>query len=209
MLPAPARAGSGPGPTVPGIHGPETIPTRPADTVSAVPDDPFTTLGLEPRFDLDASAIERAYLTRVARLHPDLAAADPDAPGRAASLNDARAALADPERRAEALLARLGGPGKTEDKSLPAGFLAHILETREAVEEAAESGDPQRMELWRRQAAARREEIIAQVASLFASARAGDAATLRPIREKLNAWRYVERLVERLDAPQGSPPPMV
>jgi molecular chaperone HscB len=170
-------------------------------------DNPFHILGVDARFDLDADGVERAYLTRMSRLHPDVASGAPDALGRAALLNEARAVLADPERRAEALLAVLGGAGKTQDKSLPAGFLTEILETHEAVEAAAESGDAGEVARWREEAAARRRAMIDEVSILFAAARAGDAAHLKRVRERLNAWRYIERLVERLDAPERAHPP--
>src|SRR5262245_27211412 len=117
---------------------------------------------------------------RAAAVHPDLAA-DEEA-DRAAGLNKARATLEDPERRAGALLARLGGPGKSEDKSLPAGFLMSIMETREAVEEALGSKDPSARARWEAWAQEQRGEHQRRVASLFAAVGdSRDAATLRAI----------------------------
>jgi molecular chaperone HscB len=164
-----------------------------------VSDDPFEVLGLAPRYDLDASAIQRAYLARAAAVHPDLVA-DDEAQGGAAVLNKAKAMLVDPERRANALLTRLGGPGKSEDKSLPAGFLMSIMETREAVEEALASKDPAQRGRWEAWAQEQRGEYERRVVSLFAGVGdSRDPATLRAIRQELNAWRYIERLIEQLD----------
>ena len=160
--------------------------------------DPFDVLGLPPAFRLDASTLERAFLSRVARLHPD-AGGDDDG-GLAAEINEARAALADPERRANALLARLGGPGKEADKGLPGGFLAHIMEVREQIEADLAASGPEARARWRAWAAARRDEYVARVGVLFAGAGDPAAAASRvEIRRELNAWRYIERLVEQLD----------
>ncbi|CAG0955213.1 hypothetical protein PHYC_00425 [Phycisphaerales bacterium] len=155
--------------------------------------DPFAVLGLSPGFDLDRQAIERAYLRKAAALHPD--AAGEASSEQAADLNRARAALADSERRAEALLRRLGGPEKERDKSLPTGFLMEIMEVREQVEAAlAEADEPGRAH-WRAWALDQRSEYERRISELF---RAGPPP-LTEIRKTLNAWRYVERLLEQLD----------
>ncbi len=168
--------------------------------------DPFDLLGLPPTFDLDRAAIDRAYLSRAAAVHPDLAAGDPEAPRRSALLNRARSILSDPESRAAALLARLGGPSKESDRSLPDGFLAEILEVREEIEAAARSTDHAARARWEAWADERRAAHIAEISRLFA---APDAPPLRAIRMELNAWRYVERLIEQLDtageAPRAGP----
>jgi len=163
--------------------------------------DPFDVLGLPPGFRLDAPTLERAFLSRVARLHPDaLGGGGDDDGGLAAEINEARAALANPERRANALLARLGGPGKEADRALPGGFLGHIMEVREEIERDLAASGPEARERWMDWAAARRDEYMARVDVLFAGA--GDppaGASLVEIRRELNAWRYLERLVEQLD----------
>ena len=70
--------------------------------------DPFSLLGLTPSFELDPGELETRYLARVRQFHPDRATNRTDAqpaddPALAtARLNDARAILADPERRAQA-----------------------------------------------------------------------------------------------------------
>lgn len=168
--------------------------------------DPFDTLGLKATFDLDAPAIRRAYLARVAAVHPDSAqldAAQADAADDArstATLNDAKRTLEDPERRASALLARLGGPTKEQDKSLPAGFLMDIMELRKGVEDALASGRADARERVAQDAASRREVHIARVSEMFRSlGPTPDRAALVAIRTELNAWRYVERLIEQLD----------
>lgn len=169
--------------------------------------DAFDILGLEPRFDLGAPAIRRAYLARIAALHPDSAHrtgsddADHADGGRAsAALHQAKATLEDPERRANALLARMGGPAKEQEKSLPPGFLMETMEMRERIESALASRDPDARAAIEREAADRRAAHIARVTSLFlALPTSASPESLRAIRTELNAWRYVERLIEQLD----------
>lgn len=157
-------------------------------------------LGLEPTFALDAATIRRAYLARVAAIHPDSTTSDEDGGRSSAALHDAKATLEDPERRAAALLARLGGPSKEQDKSLPPGFLIQTMEMRERIESALASGDADARSAIERDAAARRAAHIARTAELFLAARASPSVqSLRAIRVELNAWRYIERLIEQLD----------
>lgn len=170
--------------------------TNPDDT------DPFELLGLAPSFDIDAATLGTAYLALVARLHPDIAQGDAEASRRSAAANRARSVLEDPELRAGALLKRLGGPSKEADRSLPPGFLADILELREEIEAAQTSGDPLQVEKWRVWAATRRTEYVRQIADLFRrcnTAAPDPAPLLKEVRMELNAWRYVERLIEQLE----------
>lgn len=169
-----------------------------------MPNDPFDILGLEPRFGLAEDQIERAYLTRIASAHPDRADDAPDL-GRSADLNEARRTLLNPERRAAALLARLGGPDAAEDKSLPDGFLMEIMETRNEIEqELADDPSPRTRAKWQARAEQQRRQYADRVSALFdrAAPEPGndpDPAALREIRTMLNAWRYIERLIEQLD----------
>ncbi|MCC5823093.1 MAG: hypothetical protein LAT64_07700 [Phycisphaerales bacterium] len=161
--------------------------------------DPFGVLGLPRRFGLSDSEIESAFLARLAGAHPDLAGESSSMD--AAALTEARATLADPERRAGALLALLGGASASEDRSLPDGFLMEMMELREAVEEEIGSGGPGARARWEAFAEARRAGHIGRVAELFEAA---EASNLRPellaaVRLELNAWRYTERLIEQLD----------
>ncbi|MFM9959561.1 MAG: iron-sulfur cluster co-chaperone HscB C-terminal domain-containing protein [Phycisphaerales bacterium] len=169
--------------------------------------DPFDILGLPARFDLDGSALHRAWLAGSARLHPDRPgqSSEPDTElaqklAELAALNRAKSVLADPIQRAEALLERLGGgePSKESDKSLPEGFLLDMLEVREQVEQAAASRnliEMARLEVW---AGQKRQEAIETVRGLFAAHTAGDRAALVGVRREINAWRYIERLIEQL-----------
>lgn len=157
----------------------------------------FGILGLEPRFDLDPSVIERAALGKLSAAHPDLVA---DAGDQAADVNEARDKLLDPESRANHLLELLGGPTSAQDKSLPDGFLQLMMMERMEIDgDIAANGEPAR-ERWYAQAQARRDAIVERVSAMFACEDTSDGA-LRGIRLALNEWRYLERLVEQLGEP--------
>ncbi len=167
--------------------------------------DPFAVLGLERHYAIDRPRLQRAYLSEAAKWHPDRFA-DPierrQAEQRSAEVNRAREILEDDEQRAEALLALLGGPGKSDDKSLPDGFLMDILEVRQQLEAAMESGDAQgkrEVEQW---ADGQRGQYRRRVGELFDEAGPGRGSeALRAIRHELNAWRYIERLIEQIEPP--------
>ena len=159
--------------------------------------DPFTALGLPARFDLTDQAVESAFLARLGAVHPDLAGDDTALD--AAALTEARAVLSDPEQRAAALLAALGGPGASDDRSLPDGFLMEMMALRESVEEDLAAGGDAR-DRWSVWAQERRAQHVAAVATLFDAM--SDPPTpdqLGAVRLELNAWRYTERLIEQLD----------
>lgn len=160
--------------------------------------DAFDELGMRPGFEVDEDEIERAVLTRLAEVHPDVSG-DDRAAIESARINAARHALIDPERRAWTLLRRLTGGAAMQDRSLPEGFLPEIMEVREAIEAATASHDEAEVSRWRSWAAARREEHIARVGEMFRQM--GDSpppdAVVAMVRE-LNAWRYIERLLEQI-----------
>jgi molecular chaperone HscB len=158
--------------------------------------DPFAVLGLHASFDIDPGAVERAYLARAAAMHPDVLGDNDEAASASAQLNRAKAVLLNPEKRANALLELMGGPSKEQDKSLPPGFLAEVMELREQIEEGLERGERER---WQRWGEEQRAEYAQRVRALFAAVGAGDAPGLQGIRTALNAWRYIERLIEQLD----------
>ena len=193
-----------------------------SDRHDAAPN-PFAHLGLPVRFTLDQGAIDRAYLARAARQHPDQAGADAfDAAGfsadpseaddRMAALNRARHTLADDERRARAVLALAGA--SAGDRDLPPGFLMQMMELREqieaefaaaaACEDRAETARVRaRWEAWARDRraghAADIAPILDRVGAAIDAGRAPDPDDVSEAGRVLNAWRYAERLLEQLD----------
>lgn len=156
-------------------------------------------MGLEARFEVEPSRVERAYLRLVAGLHPDADGSGEEDEAKAAALNRARAVLLNPEKRAQEMLRVIGGTPGVEEKALPPGFLMEIMETREEVEAALAGGDEAARAKWREWAASQRAAYVVKVGALFEAARAEPEAPRRQLREALNAWRYIERLAEQLE----------
>src|ERR1039458_6370306 len=109
--------------------------------------DPFATLGIEARFDVDLAAIERTHRELSRALHPDKyvgsgASERRAALGKAVEVNEAWRVVRDPIRRAVALLALRGVTldEKSETKAEPE-FLMEMLEQREALAEAKQARD--------------------------------------------------------------------
>jgi hypothetical protein len=188
-----------------------------------MPDDPFAMLGLPRSFDLDPAVIRRAHLERVTALRASAGSAPSVAEGglepggqragtiedRLAELNRARALLEDAEQRANALLDVLGGPGRDRDRTLPPGFLERMLEVNERVEAAVAGHDQPEIHRLLDEVEAQRHGHIRRVGELFARladpACAGESGVmLGQVRSELNAWRYIERLIERLERAEDS-----
>ncbi|MBX3385144.1 MAG: hypothetical protein KF768_01085 [Phycisphaeraceae bacterium] len=168
--------------------------------------DPFASLGLERRFDLDAAAIQRAFAVRSADVHARDASED-ERDSTLSEINRAKALIEHPESRADTLLLLLGGPTRETERSLPDGFLQEMMEVRQTMEEeieaASESDARAVSDKWEVWAEARRAGHEARVAAMFREGcSSGDQpsrAALRAIRRELNAWRYIERMIEQLD----------
>jgi len=179
--------------------------------VSAVanPADHFERLGLPRRFSLDPAEVERQYLARSRAVHPDFHQESSGGERRAslelsAALNESYAVLKDPFRRAEHLLALLGGPSASDHKQMDPMFLAEMLELREEIEELRQSaGDRAGMES---QLAGRRAALFGEVGEHFAKAAGlseddpGRAQLLTKVRQRLNALKYVQGLLRDLRA---------
>jgi molecular chaperone HscB len=106
--------------------------------------DPFDTLGLPPRFDLEAKELETRYRDLLRTLHPDKhmqagATQRRESLSRSVDVNDAYRVLKDELKRAGALLARYGKreKGDPQDPEL----LMEIMELREALETAKRARD--------------------------------------------------------------------
>jgi len=108
----------------------------------------FELFGLEPRFRVDAAALDRAYRQLQSAVHPDRHAAANDEQQRralqsSARVNEAYRTLKDPVARAEYLLS-LHGRGTADDaadRTLDVEFLEEQLERREKASEAADAQD--------------------------------------------------------------------
>ncbi|HYD02510.1 MAG TPA: iron-sulfur cluster co-chaperone HscB C-terminal domain-containing protein [Phycisphaerales bacterium] len=157
--------------------------------------DAFDLLGVDARFNLTPGEVRAAYLAKARSRGGDAGAEESED----AALNAAKMALSDPEARANLLLARLGGPSKEVNRGLPDGFLMSMMEAREELEAAAARRDSAGIEKWRVWAERERDGHVARVGALFGGTGGRpDGKTLAAIRQELNAWRYIERMLEQI-----------
>ena len=174
---------------------------------------PYQALGLPLSFEVDLSLAHQRYIAASAANHPDRFT-DPldqaDAAERSALINDAYRTLKDPASRAEALLALLGGPAKESDKSLPPDLLMEMMEAREGLDEAKDTGDQSQINKWRDWATQRHAVHLSRIAELFSQltppgqppmpsqdiSNATTQAMLKAVRTELNALRYFERMIQ-------------
>lgn len=170
-------------------------------------DDPFETLGLMRRYDLDETELERRYRDLQRELHPDRHGKAPAAERvlrlqKAVEVNEAYRTLRDPQRRAECLLSLLSGAGASApnpDHAADPELLMEMMELREALSEAK---------------AVRDAALVARLASQVEStrdaarielSRAFDALAESPKREALESTRalvsrlkYYQRFLEEV-----------
>lgn len=172
--------------------------------------DPFSLLGLEPRFDLDLAAAEVRHRELSRALHPDRHAGSSagerrQALSKAIEVNDALRVLKDPVRRAEALLHRSGVRLAEEGGEPPASpdFLMEMLELREelgaarsAANLSAIRGIAKRVET--RETAVERE--LAAAFAILSQDSSGRTVNAEQIARRLGELRYFRRLLSEARA---------
>ena len=161
---------------------------------------PFATLGIDARFDVDLSAVEKTHRELSRALHPDryLGASASErraALGKAVEVNEAWRVVRDTIRRAEALLAARGVTIRegNEPKADPE-FLMEMLEQREALAEARQARD---LTAVTRLAHAIQERSTAAEAALSQGFARGESSSLIG---KLGELRFYRRFLDEVSA---------
>lgn len=162
---------------------------------------PFALLGVESRFDLDLSALEKTHRELSRALHPDKFAQSTASERRAAlekaaAVNEAWRTLRDPIKRAEALF-RMHGIAVGEDnepKSTPT-FLMDVLEMREELSEARQKKDLEKVRKLGADMKKRLEGAQKKLADGF-SAKTDPLALLPALGE----MRFYKRFLDEVDA---------
>lgn len=165
--------------------------------------DPFATLGVAPRFDLDLGELERRHRELSRALHPDRHASSPASErrmslSRAIEVNTAYRALKDPVKRAESLLVASGIKVGEQNEPGPSNEL--LLEMMEAREELAEVVNAKNLGgvLKLGEAMRKREQsVIVALAAAFASP---DADGLARAVTLLGELRYTRRFLDEVSA---------
>ena len=163
---------------------------------------PFATLGLPPKYDLDLVAAEKTHRELSRALHPDrfvnAGASERRATlNKAVEVNEAWRVVRDPIRRAEALLALAGtATGEDDAGAAPTDpeFLMEMLEQREALAEAKQARDLARVKAMAEVIEARSRSVEGTLGTGFAR---GEAASLVG---KLSELRFYRRFLDEVSA---------
>lgn len=161
---------------------------------------PFATLGVPERYEIDLPSLEKTHRELSRALHPDKYAGSGaserrDSLTKAVAVNEAFRVLRDPIARAEALF-RLRGiaVGETVEPKPDPEFLMEMLEQREALQDARAEGD--------------RAKLRALVESIERSADAAERALAEgfsaganaDLVKKLGELRFFHRFLEEASA---------
>lgn len=167
--------------------------------------DPFATLGLEPRFNIDAHGLEQRHRELSRALHPDRFSGAPAAErrlslNRAIEVNDAFRLLRDPIRRAEALLrlANIAVGEREEPKASPT-LLMDMMESREALAEAAHDKDLQKIQALGEAMQKRQQSVLTRLGHGFDEAKDKPEA-LKALVPLLGELRYIRRFLDEVSA---------
>lgn len=163
---------------------------------------PFELLGLPAGWEVDRKQLKRQLLKLSRAVHPDFfATAEESTRQRAedasAALNAAHDTLGDDFKRANHLVASLGGPSESDERQMPQAFLMQVLEWNEVLEDAqgAKPGSAEWIvmeQLAGELATERQARVTAIAAQLTPLPSKGDASLLAT-RQELNAVRYIDR----------------
>ncbi|MEN4918845.1 Fe-S protein assembly co-chaperone HscB [Achromobacter spanius] len=160
-------------------------------------DDHFSLFGLPARFDLDAKALESAWRTVAAQVHPDRYATASPAERRvamqwAARANEAYRQLRDPLLRARYLCEQAGVDLQTESNtSMDTAFLMQQMTWREMLDDARE--DDGALQALQSELDDARTEMRATLTRLLDEEQDYATAGL-----KVREWMFVEKLAQEL-----------
>jgi len=164
--------------------------------------DPFATLGIERRFDVDLTALEKRHRELSRAFHPDKHAGGMPsekraALARAADVNEAWRVVRDPVRRAEALFALAGIPvGEDREPKAAPAFLMEMMEQREALAEAQGAGDRDLVARLAEAIHARARETQTILTRVFAE----PGEDLAPHLHRLGELRFYARFLDEVSA---------
>jgi molecular chaperone HscB len=169
--------------------------------------DPFATLGLARRYDLDKAELERRYRDLQHALHPDKYTGAPTSERtmtlrKAVEVNEAYRVLRDDSKRAEALLAALGGGAATSEREAAAPALLHeMMELREALSDARQARDAHAVAELAEQVRFREREVRDALVTAFARLAAERLPeVLASTQALVSRLRYYRRFLDEVAA---------
>ena len=169
--------------------------------------DPFSLLGVPAAFELDLADLATRHKAISSELHPDRLQGQPAAVrrqmlSRAIDVNAAFRKLKDPITRGVEL-AHVLGIGGEEEAGGPAdpGLLMQMMEWREELRDAIQSGDAARVQALGRSAELGYAKEMQQVSAAFAAVSRREAGAIAQVHAGLGSLRYFQRfLAEQREA---------
>ena len=159
--------------------------------------DDFELMGLPRQFALDRAQLDARWKELQKQAHPDRFAAESAVAQRVAMqwsvrINEAYQRLKHPLKRAAYLCELLGAPVRAEDNTaMPAAFLMQQMEWREALDDAADEADIDRLE---REVASAKREMLQKCERLLVSAEGAQKAV-----QEVRSLMFVERFAQDID----------
>jgi len=170
------------------------------NSLPSLSDSHFALFDLPERFALDADALDHAYRTVQAQVHPDRFAAAGDAQKRlamqwATRANEAYRTLRDPLRRAIYLLHLRGvDVGAENNTAMEPAFLMQQMEWREAIEDAVGAKNVDALDAL---ASELRDDAQARFTKLAALL---DSGSNQAAAEAVRQLMFIERVSSEIDA---------
>jgi molecular chaperone HscB len=168
--------------------------------------DPFVTLGLPRRYQLDLRQLETNYRELQRVLHPDRHGSAAASQRRmnllkAVEVNEAYRTLKNEVTRAEALLALYAAGAPPEARQEDPEFLMEVLELREELSEAHAAGDVAAVRVMADRAHRAKLAIDAQLGGAFETLSQGvSKAELTAARKLLGRLKYYHRFLDEVSA---------
>ncbi|SDC00264.1 Fe-S protein assembly co-chaperone HscB [Paraburkholderia lycopersici] len=173
-----------------------STPSTPPKSLS---DSHFVLFGLPEQFGIDANALDHAYRTVQAQVHPDRFAAAGEAQKRiamqwATRANEAYQTLRDPLERAKYLLHLRGiDVGAENNTAMEPAFLMQQMEWREAIEDAVRAKNVDALDAL---AAGLRDDERVRFTKLAALL---DSGSNQPAAEAVRQLMFIERVAGEID----------
>jgi molecular chaperone HscB len=168
--------------------------------------DPFATLGLPRRYQLDVRQLETNYRELQRVLHPDRHGSAAASQRRmnllkAVEVNEAYRALRNEVTRAEALLTLYAAGAAAEPSQEDPEFLMEVLELREELSEAHAAGDVAAVRAMADRALRAKQAIDVELGSAFETLSRGvSTAELTAARKLLGRLKYFHRFLDEVSA---------
>jgi molecular chaperone HscB len=162
--------------------------------------DAFDVLGLEPRFDIDDTELDRVVRQLLAELHPNRSrnaesqSDDGVLFAKQGEINQAYSQLRDPATRAELLMVRRNASLASQQSPL---LLSRIFQQREAIEQALTRRDSVALSDCVGAARARQVELVSVLAEYFSAQTPQSAPQTTNLALVLQELKYLDKMVKR------------